>query len=323
MVLCITHSQDVYTIDIVQQALQQAGMPSFRFNSDEFATSYRLNYVLLNGEQVNHLLINGQKISASQITGVWYRKLWKMKLPDELDANYSDVVIKEYSTYQQLFFHQLQHVPWMNYMQQDHLVGNDKLMQLTHAQQAGLIIPETIFTNDAHTIRNFFDECKGEMVVKLHGALSRSMEGNTPFFPTTKLNTADMNRLDQLAYCPMIFQQYIPKAYELRVVYVDGAFFAGKIPNEHAGVTDWRTISNQRVAWEKYELPQHEQEKIHNMMQSLQLTFGAIDIIRNTNGEYVFLEVNPQGEWGMLQKYLDYPIGQTIANKLITRINNG
>jgi glutathione synthase/RimK-type ligase-like ATP-grasp enzyme len=323
MVLCITHSQDVYTIDIVQQALQQEGMPSIRFNSDEFAINCKLNYMLRNGEQENHLLINNQKINASQITGVWYRKLWKMKLPHELDANYSDVVIKEYSTHLQLFFHQLRHVPWMNNMQQDHLVGNDKLMQLIYARHAGLITPETVFTNDASTIRNFFDECKGEMVAKLHGALSRSMEGNTPFFPTTKLNASDMDRIDQIAYCPMIFQQYISKAYELRVVYVDGAFFAGKIPTEHAGVTDWRTISNQRVAWEKYELPEIEQQKIHSMMQSLQLTFGAIDIIRNTNGEYVFLEVNPQGEWGMLQKYLDYPIGQTIANKLITRINNG
>jgi glutathione synthase/RimK-type ligase-like ATP-grasp enzyme len=323
MVLCITHSQDFYTIDIVQQALQQAGMPSFRFNSDEFATGSKLNYALHNGEGVNDLLINGEKINTSQITGVWYRKLWKMKLPDEMEASYSDFIIKEYSTYQQLFFHQLQHVPWMNNMQQDHLVGNDKLMQLTHARQAGLIIPGTVFTNDANTITNFFNECKGELVVKLHGALSRSMEGNTAFFPTTKLNPADMERLDQLAYCPMIFQQYVSKSYELRVVYVDGDFFTGKIPNEHAGVTDWRTISNQQVVWEKYELPQNEQEKIHNMMQSLQLTFGAIDIIRNTNGEYVFLEVNPQGEWGMLQKYLDYPIGQTIANKLITHIKNG
>jgi glutathione synthase/RimK-type ligase-like ATP-grasp enzyme len=323
MVLCITHSQDFYNIDIVQQALQQAGMPSFRFNSDEFALNCKLNYMLRNGERENYLLINGQKITASQISGVWYRKLWKMKVPDELDMNYREVFIKEYATYQQLFFDQLQHVPWMNSMQQDHVVGNDKLLQLTHARQAGLVIPETIFTNDPEHIRNFFDECKGELVVKLHGALSRSMEGNTPFFPTTKLSPSDMEKVDQLAYCPMIFQQYIPKEYELRVVYVDGSFFAGKIPNEHAGVTDWRTISNHRVAWQQYELPESEQEKIHNMMQSLQLTFGAIDIIKNTNGEFVFLEVNPQGEWGMLQKYLDYPIGQTIANKLITRINNG
>lgn len=323
MVLCITHSQDVYTIDIVQEALQQAGMPSIRLDTDEFAVSCKLQYLLHQREQESHLQVKGQKISASQVTGVWYRKLWKMKVPSDLDGSYSDVFLKEYNTYLQLFFHQLQHVPWMNDMRQDHLVGNDKLMQLIHARKAGLQVADTIFTNDAAAIEQFYHQCKGELVVKLHNALSRSMEGSGPFFPTTKLQAQDLERLDQLAYCPMIFQQYIPKMYELRVVYADGAVFSSKVPNEHAGVTDWRTISQQRVAWEHYELPEEEQEKIHRMMQSLQLKFGAIDIIRNTDGAYVFLEVNPQGEWGMLQKYLHYPIGQTIANKLITRIKNG
>ncbi len=54
----------------------------------------------------------------------------------------------------------------------------------------------------------------------------------------------------------------------------------------------------------------------HRLMQRLDLCFGAIDIIRRPDGEYVsLLEVNPQGEWGMLQKYLGYPIAETIAEK--------
>jgi glutathione synthase/RimK-type ligase-like ATP-grasp enzyme len=46
-------------------------------------------------------------------------------------------------------------------------------------------------------------------------------------------------------------------------------------------------------------------------------------MIRRPDGEYVFLEVNPQGEWGMLQKYLGYPIAQTIAEKLVNKIQHG
>jgi glutathione synthase/RimK-type ligase-like ATP-grasp enzyme len=57
------------------------------------------------------------------------------------------------------------------------------------------------------------------------------------------------------------------------------------------------------------------------MMHELDLLFGSIDMIRHTNGDYVFLEVNPQGEWGMLQKFPDYPIGETIAEKLITAVD--
>ncbi|HYC28057.1 MAG TPA: hypothetical protein VEB42_04560, partial [Chitinophagaceae bacterium] len=234
---------------------------------------------------------------------------------------YHYMFTREYQTYLNIFFNQLSLVPWMNWIRTDHAVGSDKFMQLSAARQAGLTVPTSIFTNDAQTIHQFFDSHKGNIIVKLHGSLSKSMEGNTAFFPTTRLSAKDLERLDELAYCPMIFQEYIPKDYELRIIYIDGEFFTGKIPNEEA--TDWRAIRDRQIAWQRYELPAHVCEKIAKLMQQLELSFGAIDMIRNKAGDYVFLEVNPQGEWGMLQKELDYPIGETIATKLVTRINNG
>jgi hypothetical protein len=318
MVLCITHSADFYTIDIVQRSLEQAGISSFRLNTDEFAVSCRLNYNL---QQTACLHTGDKNIRASDISGVWYRKMWKMKVPPELDPAYQQVFTKEYQTYLDIFFNQLSHVPWMNWIRTDHAVGADKFMQLSAAHAAGLTVPASVFTNDAQTIHEFFESCNGDIIVKLHGSLSKSMEGNTPFFPTTRLSHKHLERLAELAYCPMIFQQYIPKDSELRIVYIDGDFFTGKIPNDEA--TDWRAIRDRQITWQHYELPSQVCEKIIALMRQLGLTFGAIDMIKNKTGDYIFLEVNPQGEWGMLQKELKYPIGETIAKKLVTRINNG
>lgn len=297
-------------------------MLSFRLNTDEFAVNAKLSYHL-NSNSFACITAGNQRICSTDITGVWYRKLWKMKVPPELDPAYQQIFIKEYQTYLGIFFNQLRHVPWMNKIETDHGVSNDKLLQLSAASAAGLTVPRSIFTNDADSIRSFFESCNGNLIVKLHGSLSKSMEGNTAFFPTTRLQPKDLDRLDQLAYCPMIFQEYISKAYELRVAYIDGDFYTGKIPYPGDEATDWRAIRNGKIVWEHYELPQSICKKITAMMQQLDLTFGAIDLIKNKAGEYVFLEVNPQGEWGMLQKYLDYPIGETIAQKLITSINNG
>lgn len=319
MVVCITHSNDYYTIDIVQQQLEKKGIPFFRFNSDEFALQYKINYTV----QHYSLTAGDQTISDTQVSAVWYRKLWDLKVPEELDPAYHPVFVKEYQTFCQLFFHALHRVPWMNPMQADHAVGSDKLRQLQVAYAVGLTIPASIFTNDPATIRQFFKRCNNEVVMKLHNALSRSMKGDGAFFPTTRLTGADLEQIDLLTYCPMIFQEYIPKAYELRVAYVDGECFAGKIPHAaHDAPADWRTMSSGTMQWQHYALPIPVQRKIGLLMKRLGLLFGAIDIIRHTNGDYVFLEVNPQGEWGMLQKYLDYPIGQTIADKLITHIQH-
>jgi len=320
MVLCITHSADFYTIDIVQQHLQKLGFASFRFNTDELAIGYRFGFT----PQEYELTAGKQTIRASQVQAVWHRKLWDIQLPAGLDPAYKNAVVKEYLTGRHLFLQALQHLPWINSLPAALAAANNKLEQLKAAAAAGLTVPRTLFTNDAATASGFLHTCKGDIVVKLHNALSRSMRGDTPFFPTTRLTAGDEKHFDQLAYCPMILQEYIHKQYELRIVYVDGAFFTGKIFTGGVEPADWRTLNINSAAWQHYELPLPVKEKLDVLMRRLQLPFGAIDMIRQRpGGEYVFLEVNPQGEWGMLQKELGYPIGETIAEKLISRIKNG
>lgn len=319
MVLCITHSADFYTIDIVQRHLQKQGFASFRFNTDELAEGYRFGFT----PQEYELTAGRQTIRASQVQAVWHRKLWDMRLPGELDPAYRDAAVREYLTGRHLFLQALQHLPWMNSVPAALAAGSNKLQQLKAAAAAGLTVPRTLFTNDAGAAIAFFHACKGDIVAKLHNALSASMRGDTPFFPTTRLAAGDEKHFDQLAYCPMILQEYVHKQYELRIVYVEGAFFTGKIFTAGMEPADWRTMNGANAAWQPYELPLPVREKLHALMRSLQLQFGAIDMIRQRpGGDYVFLEVNPQGEWGMLQKELGYPIGETIAEKLISRIKN-
>jgi len=320
MVLCVTHSADFYTIDIVQQHLQKRGFASFRFNTDEFAAKYRFGFTL----QEYELVAGKLSIRASQVQAVWHRKLWDIQLPDALDPAYRNAVTREYLTGRDLFFQSLQHLPWMNDLPAAHAVNNNKLQQLKVASAVGLTVPRTLFTNDPAAAIAFFNDCNGDIVVKLHNALSRSMRGDTPFFPTTRLMAGDEQHFDQLVYCPMILQEYIHKQYEIRIVYADGVFFTGKISTAGTEPADWRTMNSASAAWQPYELPLYIQEKLDALMRHLNLQFGAIDMIRQRpGGDYVFLEVNPQGEWGMLQKELGYPIGETIAEKLISRIKNG
>lgn len=319
MILCITHSQDTYTIDLVQQHLEQLGYPSFRFNSDEFGTRYRLRYRLTPSGPQYQLEHGNTLLDAADITGVWYRKLWELKVPPSLDPAYVPAFIKEYNTSLHIFLDALD-MPWINRIDIDHAVSNNKLLQLTAAQAAGLHVPQTLFSNHAEDAIRFYDDHNGDVVVKLHGALSKTMDGRGDFFPTTRLRKEDVPMLESLSACPMILQEYIPKDRELRIVYVDGEFFTGSL--RAPDTTDWRAASTTIIQWEPFFLPPAEEEKIDRLMRLLGLPFGAIDMIVQPDGQYVFLEVNPQGEWGMLQKYLGFPIAETIAEKLVQKITH-
>ena len=52
-------------------------------------------------------------------------------------------------------------------------------------------------------------------------------------------------------------------------------------------------------------------------MRDFELKFGAFDFIVNKSDEWIFLEINPNGQWLWLEKILDIPISECIFKYLI------
>ncbi|WP_027380632.1 MvdC/MvdD family ATP grasp protein [Chryseobacterium daeguense] len=314
MILCITHSQDFYTIDLFFEYLKTKNIPYFRLNSDRLnhlqKITIREDYFELTDEF-------GNIISSSEIKAVWHRKAWRISIPEELDEDYEKIFVKEYSSMRYNLFTILDNIPWINPFENERKIDENKMLQLKIAKKNNLIIPETIFSNNSQEITKFFHEnCNGKMAAKLHGVITKSMGGEN-FISTSIIDENSLEDISDVEYCPMIFQPYIEKEYELRIVYVDGEFFTGKINNSEN--TDWR-IAQGNYFWSEYNLPENTKLDLTSMMKEMGLYFGAIDMIKGKDGNYYFLEVNPQGEWGMLQKELNFPIAERIADNLIKRM---
>ena len=136
---------------------------------------------------------------------------------------------------------------------------------------------------------------------------------------TTIIEEESLEHLSDISYCPMIFQPYIDKEYELRIVYVDGEFLQEKINNSENA--DWR-VAREGYFWEEYELPDTIKANLTSMMKEMGLYIGAIDMIKGRDGAYYFLEVNPQGEWECFRKSWDFPsqkeLPTTLSKELIS-----
>lgn len=315
MILCITHSQDFYTIDHFFQYLSSKNIPSFRLNSD------RLNHLQKISIDESSFEITdeyGNTLHSDEIKGVWHRKAWRISVPEELDQEYEKIFQNEYTSLRYNLFTQLEHLPWINPYEHEKKVDGNKMLQLKIARQNNLLIPPTIFSNDEEKVKAFFDQyCSGKAIAKLHGVTRKTMSGEG-LVSTMVIERGTLENLSDIVYCPMIFQPYIDKEYELRIMYVDGEFFTGKINNSDNA--DWR-VSQEGYVWSVYELPEPIKTNLASMMKEMGLYTGAIDMICGKDGQYYFLEVNPQGEWGMLQKELGFPIAERIADNLIKRIN--
>lgn len=77
---------------------------------------------------------------------------------------------------------------------------------------------------------------------------------------------------------------------------------------------DWRRIKND-IEFVPFLLPEEIVEKCVNILKSLGLCFGGIDLIES-EGRYFFLEVNPTGEWGWLVNSARLRIPETICDFL-------
>ena len=317
-VLLLTHSGDFYTIDLVSQALARRGVRPIRFNTDLFPSCVKLS-ARAGDERVAHLFTEaGEQISTAEVRAVWARKLWSPRMSDELDERYRSMCIGESAAALEGFLDALHDARWVNDLQRQRDAEN-KQRQLRLAARAGLRVPRTLVTNDPAAARRFFAETEGQTVAKLLRPLTVSMDAANNFVYTNRVREEDLAGADALRHCPMVFQELIPKAYELRVACVAGEVFAGALDasGTSRGHTDWRRAAPEDCHWQKVQLPTEIASGLQALMSELGLVFGAVDLICTPSGEHVFLEVNPGGEWGMLERDLGLPISEAIATALL------
>jgi MvdC family ATP-grasp ribosomal peptide maturase len=318
IVLLITHSGDFFTIDRVMEALLKKGVQPFRFDTDQFPLNVQLTAHFSRSKSYHKLEYNNQSISTEQVQAVWLRRIWEPDLKG-LDPQYQQACAKESRATLEGFWDSLRDANWVDNLERINSAQN-KLYQLRVASELGLIIPQTLITNKAESAREFFQQVNGKMVSKLLTALSHSMESTSFFLYTSLVKEEDLENAESLRYCPMVFQELIPKQQELRVVYVNGKVFVGALNSStyEGSTVDWRAPNVEVGAWQHHQLPDELLRLLQAFMGKLGLLFGAFDFIVTPSGDYVFLEVNPLGEWGMLERDLDLPISNAIADALIS-----
>jgi len=183
------------------------------------------------------------------------------------------------------------------------LRARSKAIQLREAQTAGLRIPPTLMSNDPERIREFLGEQARD------GAIYK------PFFPaqwesgpepedrvallvTTELTADDLPENDMVRLTPGIFQAKVPKSHELRVTWMGRHAVTAVLRSQASEATrvDWRAGQGD-LPMEAGDLPVEVRRGCQELMERLGLVFGCFDFVVTPEGEHVFLEVNPMGQF--------------------------
>jgi glutathione synthase/RimK-type ligase-like ATP-grasp enzyme len=81
---------------------------------------------------------------------------------------------------------------------------------------------------------------------------------------------------------------------------------------------DWRRSEVQQLPHSPFTLPVDIESKCVDLVEALGLAFGAIDLVLTPEGEFVFLEINPNGQWAWIQQVCPtMPLREALADLLI------
>ena len=202
---------------------------------------------------------------------------------------------------------------WLNH---PHHIGyaEYKPVQLRHAVACGLRVPRTLITNDPQRARVFVTGI-GHAVYKPFGGAGVADEDGFRHVFTTRI-TADQCADPNIARTMHIFQEWVPKEYEVRVTVVDGHFFAARIDaGSDAARVDWRSDYHS-ISYTMTEIPDVVRSGVSALLDSLSLRFGALDFIVTPDDEFVFLECNPNGQWAWIEDETGMPIAAALADVL-------
>ena len=79
---------------------------------------------------------------------------------------------------------------------------------------------------------------------------------------------------------------------------------------------DWRHYDLDATAYSAHHLPADVEAACLRLLDYFGLRYGAIDLVLTPEGEYVFLELNPVGQWAFIQDLTGMPIAQALAEDL-------
>ncbi|MCB9759080.1 MAG: MvdC family ATP-grasp ribosomal peptide maturase [Alphaproteobacteria bacterium] len=305
VVLLLTHTGDWFVPDRVAEELRARGATPVRVDTDRYPAELDLA-LGLDAPRV-------AGVDPDRIRAVWTRRLWSSRLPEGLEPVAARAIRQEARAHWFAVLDALGDRRQVNPLAAERRVEGHKLHQLRRARAAGLSVPDTLITNQPEAARAFCEAHGYDVVAKLLSPVSRSMSGAGPRVPTRRLSRDDLDHLDELRLGPMCLQPRIPARHELRVAWVEGRCFVGETGG--GDTVDWR--QGDAGGWRPGALDDRTCAALDRLMTDLGLSYGGVDLIVPPEGPPVFLEVNPAGEWGMLEHALGLPVAAALADALL------
>lgn len=293
-----------------------------------------LNIYINNGKTQFYIKVNNDvSIHSDEIKSYWYRRgelsysrikynkdmIGAVDIGNNINAYY----YKEYEHTTDTLYYLLKETDIVS-INSFNDISTNKLINLDIAKQSGLLIPDTIVSNDMSVINQFFLTHKKCITkpIRYPGYFMRGK--NFEFHYSQQTNLITQIEYSKIAeqyssFQPTLFQEYIEKEFEIRVFLLIDKLYSMAIfsqQNEKTKV-DFRNYDDERPNRNvPFKLPKTLEKQIIEFSKRSKINCGSIDLLYKS-GKYYFLEINPVGQFQWHSHNCYYNIEDEIAKYLI------
>jgi ATP-GRASP peptide maturase of grasp-with-spasm system len=319
MILILTNDGDLSS-DLVQDWLQYYNHPFIRVNTYDFINK-RIK-ISLTGSKIQ-CFFEENEFPLEGIGAVWFRKYGFFRCSDsykkicetkKLTEELINHITKEFGKVIDFFNYALRDRNWLT---DPKYININKFDVLYQASKCGLNIADSYIINSKDDLKSLTGKVISKSVLD---PILPSWGGNhKSMMYTTVVDKKSFDRLPE-KFMPSLVQRTIAKKYELRIFYICGRFYPMAIFSQSDKKTklDFRNYN-----WDKpnryvpCELDVDTRNRLRKLMDNLHLNCGSIDMIKGTDNKLYFLEINPTGQFGMVDFPCNYGLHKIVAEELI------
>lgn len=238
---------------------------------------------------------DGRTLELPSIAAAWYRRPTSFG-PEQKDSGRQLSMAAEFAATQRVLFDMIPDRAWLS-TPKNLRAAETKLTQLVVARDLGFAIPdESLITNRWASIA---DSLPRDVIQKPAYGVFYANNKLGIAFTSRYTNEPESLPLNVSPY-PGIWQPYVEKKREWRVTVVGDEVFAEMIETADEAKDDWRRHQNdpELIQFRRGELPVDVHERCKQYLKHFDLRYGAFDFIETPEGELVFLECNPNGQFG-------------------------
>jgi hypothetical protein len=308
-VLIVTNEQDLHADLLVEEISMRRDMPVVRLNTERIA-DWR---VTLKPGREWQLCSDTRELHSDGCAGVLWRRPESPPRPTTTSPAEWDAVLAQWRA----LCEGLVSVPGPTWVSSPFSIATaeNKGLQLSRATALGFRVPQTLWTNSRPDAERLLSELGGKAVCKSLATAHWRVD-DTPYFVfALSLTAEDLPAADRLSSSPLSFQEIVAPKQDVRVTVVGKRTFAAvRRPIDADDPIDWRLGGD--AEWLEHALPEQIAQTCVDLAGDMAVRFAGIDLVLDENGDYWFIELNPNGEWRWLQA-AGLPVAEAIADELV------